>query len=76
VAAVTSDQLKALLQNQAASIGSGDAIRQVLHDSLHLTFISIFVIAIFSVGFLLFVPKVDIGGERKMPVEGLAPLED
>jgi EmrB/QacA subfamily drug resistance transporter len=76
VAAVTSDQLKALLQNQAGSMGSGDAIRQVLHDSLHLTFVSIFVIAIFAVGFLLFVPKVDIGGDRKMPVEGLAPLED
>lgn len=76
VAAVTSEQLKALLQNQATSLGGGDAIRQVLHDSLHLTFVSIFVIAIFVVGFLLFVPRVDIGGERKMPVEGLAPLED
>jgi hypothetical protein len=79
VAAVTSDQLKALLQTQvqtqAASIGSGDAIRQVLHESLHLTFLSIFVIAIFVVVFLVFVPAINIGGEKKMPPEGLSPVE-
>jgi EmrB/QacA subfamily drug resistance transporter len=76
VAAVTSDQLKALLQNQAASVGNGDAIRQVLHESLHLTFLSIFVIAIFVVVFLVFVPAINIGGEKKMPLEGLSPVED
>ena len=74
--AVTSDQLKALLQNQAASLASGDAIRQVLHQSLHLTFLSIFAIAIFVVVLLAFVPAIHIGPAKKVPVEALSPLED
>ncbi|WP_246279018.1 MDR family MFS transporter [Paraburkholderia ultramafica] len=76
VAVVTSDQLKALLQNQAASLGDSDMIRLVLHQSLHLTFISIFVIAIFVVALLAFVPALHIGAEKKMPLEALSPLED
>ena len=75
-AAVTSDQLRALLQNQVTNIGSSDAIRQVLHQSLHLTFLSIFVIAIFVVGFLLFVPTIVLGHEKQMPLEALSPIED
>jgi hypothetical protein len=75
-AAVTSDQLKALLQNRVTNLGSSDAIRQVLHQSLHLTFLSIFVIAIFVVGFLLFVPTITLGHEKKMPLEALSPIED
>jgi EmrB/QacA subfamily drug resistance transporter len=74
--AVTSDQLKALLQNQAASLASSDAIRQVLHQSLHLTFLSIFAIAIFVVVLLTFVPAIHIAPAKKMPVEALSPLED
>lgn len=76
VAVVTSDQLKSLLQNQAASLGGSEAIRMVLHQSLHLTFISIFAIAIFVVLLLTLVPAITIGTEKKMPVEALAPLED
>lgn len=75
-AAVSSEQLKALLQNRVASLGNGDAIRQVLHQSLHLTFVSIFVIAIFLVALLLLVPAVTIGADRKAPIEAFAPLED
>jgi EmrB/QacA subfamily drug resistance transporter len=75
-AAVTSDQLKALLQNQAASLGDSDMVRLVLHQSLHLTFVSIFVIAIFVVALLTFVPAIQIGSEKKMPLEALSPLED
>jgi EmrB/QacA subfamily drug resistance transporter len=75
-AVVTSDQLKALLQNQAASLGDSDMIRLVLHQSLHLTFVSIFVIAIFVVALLAFVPAIHIGSEKKMPLEALSPLED
>jgi EmrB/QacA subfamily drug resistance transporter len=79
-AVVTSDQLKALLQNQAASLGNSvgdsDMIRLVLHQSLHLTFVSIFVIAIFVVALLAFVPPIHIGPGKKMPVEALSPLED
>ncbi len=75
-AAVRSDQLKSLLQNQAANFGGGDAIRMVLHQSLHLTFMSIFAIAIFVVVLLTLVPAIHIGAEKKMPLEALAPLED
>ncbi|MGE8159673.1 MDR family MFS transporter [Paraburkholderia sp. NPDC080076] len=75
-AVVTSDQLRALLQNQAVKLGESDMIRAVLHQSLHLTFISLFVIAIFVVALLLFVPSISIGAEKKMPLEALSPLED
>ncbi|MDR6390211.1 MDR family MFS transporter [Paraburkholderia phenoliruptrix] len=75
-AVVTSDQLKSLLQNQAASLGGGNAIRMVLHQSLHLTFLSIFAIAIFVVVLLTLVPAITIGAEKKMPLEALSPLED
>jgi MFS family permease len=75
-AVVTSDQLRALLQNQAVKLGDSDMIRAVLHQSLHLTFISLFVIAIFVVALLLFVPSISIGAEKKMPLEALSPLED
>ncbi|WP_025597569.1 MDR family MFS transporter [Burkholderia sp. WSM2230] len=75
-AAVTSDQLKSLLQNQAASLGGSDAIRMVLHQSLHLTFVSIFAIAIFVVVLLTLVPAINIGAEKKVPLEALSPLED
>ncbi|PQV49314.1 EmrB/QacA subfamily drug resistance transporter [Paraburkholderia sp. BL21I4N1] len=74
--AVTSDQLKALLQNQAASLGGSDMIRMVLHQSLHLTFISLFVIAIFVVVLLAFVPPVNIRTAKPVPLEALSPLED
>jgi competence protein ComGC len=51
-------------------------IRAVLHQSLHLTFISLFVIAIFAVVLLLFVPSISIGAEKTIPLEALSPLED
>lgn len=76
VAVVTSDQLKALLQNQVASLADSDMIRMVLHQSLHLTFISIFAIAIFVVVLLGFVPAINIGPAKQVPLEALSPLED
>ncbi|MFM0075125.1 MDR family MFS transporter [Paraburkholderia sediminicola] len=76
VAVVTSDQLKALLQNQVASLADSDMIRMVLHQSLHLTFISIFAIAIFVVVLLGFVPAINLGPAKQVPLEALSPLED
>lgn len=76
VAVVTSDQLKALLQNQVTSLADSDMIRMVLHQSLHLTFISIFAIAIFVVVLLGFVPPISIGPTKQIPLEALSPLED
>jgi EmrB/QacA subfamily drug resistance transporter len=75
-AAVSSAQLKSLLQNQAAKLAGSDVIRLVLHQSLHLTFVSIFVIAIFVVVLLALVPAIDIGAQRQVPLEALSPLED
>jgi len=75
-AVVTSDQLKSLLQNRVASFAGSEAVRTVLHQSLHLTFVSLFAIAIFVVVLLALVPAINIGGEKKMPLEALAPLED
>lgn len=75
-AVVTSDRLKSLLQNQAANFAGSEAVRTVLHQSLHLTFVSLFAIAIFVVVLLALVPAINIGGEKKMPLEALAPLED
>ena len=74
--AVSSDQLKALLQNQAASLVNSDMTRMVLHESLHLTFVSIFAISIFMVLLLTLVPAIHLGADRKMPNEALAPIED
>jgi len=75
-AVVTSDQLKSLLQSQAANFAGSEAVRTVLHQSLHLTFVSLFAIAIFVVVLLALVPAINMGGEKKMPLEALAPLED
>jgi EmrB/QacA subfamily drug resistance transporter len=76
LAVVTSDQLRALLQNQAASLADNDMVRLVLHQSLHLTFVSIFVIALFVVALLMFVPAIIIGSDKPVPLEALSPLED
>jgi MFS family permease len=75
-AIVTSDQLRALLQNQVTSLGDSELIRLVLHQSLHLTFVSLFVIALFVVVLLSFVPSIRIGPGKTMPIEALSPLED
>jgi MFS family permease len=75
-ATVTSDQLKALLQNRAADLGDSDLIRLVLHQSLHLTFVSMFVIGLFVVVLLSLVPTIRFGEEKPVPIEALSPLED
>lgn len=76
VAVVTSDQLRALLQNQANRLGDSEIVRLVLHQSLHLTFVSLFVIALFVVVLLAFVPAIHISQGKTVPLESLSPLED
>jgi hypothetical protein len=73
---VTSDQLKALLQNRAADLGDSDLVRLVLHQSLHLTFVSMFVIALFVVVLLSLVPTIRFGEDKPVPVKTLSPLEE
>ncbi|RZF29282.1 MFS transporter [Paraburkholderia sp. UYCP14C] len=73
---VTSDQLKALLQNRAADLGDSELVRLVLHQSLHLTFVSMFVIALFVVVLLSLVPTIRFGEDKPVPVKALSPLEE
>ena len=74
-AAVTSDQLKALLQNRVAELGDSDLIRLVLHQSLHLTFVSMFVIALFVVVLLSLVPAIRFDEKKPVSLESLSPME-
>jgi EmrB/QacA subfamily drug resistance transporter len=61
VAAVTSDQLRQILNAVPGNAASSDAVRFVLHQSLHLTFASIFVISLISVIALVMVPAIKLG---------------
>ena len=55
-----------------------DAAAELGYDAIvaPLTFVSIFVIALFVVALLMFVPAINIGSEKPVPLEALSPLED
>ncbi|MGV2287971.1 MDR family MFS transporter [Trinickia sp. YCB016] len=61
MAAVTNDQLRQLLDAGAAARVENQAIRLVLHQSLHQTFVALLVIVVAAVVSLLFVPPVRLG---------------
>jgi hypothetical protein len=67
--AITSDQLRSLLDatpNAAqAAISSNDMVRAALHHSLHLTFLSIFVICVGAVLSVMMVPHIKLGGQPR-----------
>lgn len=58
VAAVTSDQLKGLLDGSGGNLNADAAVRYVLQQSLHLTFVTLLFVALAIVISLLFVPAV------------------
>jgi MFS family permease len=64
--AITSDQLRSLLDatpNAAqAALSSNEMVRAALHHSLHLTFLSIFVICVGAVLSVMMVPHIKLGG--------------
>jgi len=66
--AVTSDQLRGLLEGAAKDATAGAPLRAVLEQSLHLTFISMFVIALLTAVVAALVPKIALG-RRGAPVE-------
>ncbi len=64
---VTSDQLRQVLESSPASGGADVAIRLALHQSLHLTFLAIFAIAIAIVVSALLVPSASLKPMRGAP---------
>ncbi|SAL77018.1 membrane transport protein [Caballeronia peredens] len=62
---VHADQLKQLLSAVPGNFAANEDIRLVLHHSLHLTFIAMFVIALGAVISMMFMPKVDIGRAKE-----------
>ena len=69
---ITSDQLRSLLdatpgaaQTAQAALSANDMVRAALHHSLHLTFLSIFVICVGAVLSVMMVPHIKIGEQRE-----------
>ncbi len=58
--AVTSEELRHLLDAARSATGADVVIRGLLEGSLHLTFIAIFVISVLTTAFALLVPSVSI----------------
>jgi len=63
-AAVTSDQLRQILDAAPGDAAGNMAVRLALHQSLHLTFASILVISVIAVVSLLLVPAIKLGEAR------------
>jgi hypothetical protein len=66
-AGATSDQLRDLLQQGSATVGE-PGLRAALEQSLHLTFVSMFAIAVMGAATLFLVPKVEFA-PRGAPAE-------
>ena len=66
-AAVTSDELRALLDGAGAQAGLDSGVRLVLEHSLHLTFLAVFAIALLTILSAAFVPAITF--ERRAPAE-------
>lgn len=64
---VTSEQLRQVLENAPGSTGADLAIRFALHQSLHLTFLAIFGVAVAIVLAVLMVPPVPLSTMSKAP---------
>jgi hypothetical protein len=61
---VTSDQLRQILDAAPGNAASNMAVRLALHQSLHLTFVSILVISLVTVVSLMLVPTIKLGQAR------------
>jgi MFS family permease len=62
--AVTSDELRRLLERASGAGGGDAALRGVLEHSLHLTFVAMFVIALLVAGAAALAPKVVFAAKR------------
>jgi hypothetical protein len=61
---VSADQLKQLLTGAAGDFAAHMEIRSALHHALHMTFTSMFVIALGAVFAMLFMPAINIGTNK------------
>jgi hypothetical protein len=75
VGAVTSDQLRHILEAPTAVAGSELAIRDALEHSLHWTFLAMFAITLSTIALVAMVPAVAIGQRRPAEPVQEAPLE-
>jgi MFS family permease len=66
--AVSSDQLRALLEN-AKGAEPGSALRGALEQSLHLTFLAMFAVALLTAVVAALAPKVALTRRREAPAE-------
>lgn len=62
--AVTADQLRQILDAAPGNAAGGAAVRFALHQSLHLTFVSILVISVLSVISVMVVPAIKLSQTR------------
>ena len=68
--AVSSDQLRRLLDSPDSLAGAADAVRVALGQSLHVTFWGIFIITVLTLLLSMLVPRVTIAeGPRELVVE-------
>ncbi|MDE1180368.1 MDR family MFS transporter [Paraburkholderia sp.] len=67
---VTLDELKPLLEGTPGSVAvaGADAIRLALHQSLHATFVAIFVVAVAVLGSAMVIPALPLGKMRRVGV--------
>jgi EmrB/QacA subfamily drug resistance transporter len=65
---VSSDELRSVLNGAAHDTAASAPIRAVLEQSLHLTFLAMFAIALLTAVAVAFVPKVALG-RREVPAE-------
>jgi MFS family permease len=75
-AAITSEQLRQLLDARHIEALSEPVARLVLHASLHLTFCAMLVIAGCIVVFALLVPPITLGRGREIAVKDLSPMQE
>ena len=71
---VSSDQLRGLLEGASRNPAAAAPLRAVLEQSLHLTFVSMFVIALLTAAITFLVPKIALG-RRGIPAEPLDSSE-
>jgi MFS family permease len=64
---VTSDQLRKVIASAPGSMDSFAAIRLALHQSVHLTFVGLFIVALAIVVFAVLVPTVAVTRNREAP---------
>jgi len=64
---VTSDQLRKVIESAPGSMDSLAAIRLALHQSVHLTFVGLFIVALAIVVFAVLVPTVAATRNREAP---------